>query len=145
MKCSSETKGVYDLPPPRDLDNLPYLSAVLKESLRMRPTSNPLPRITPLDRSVDIAGIANIPAGIRVNCFSWTIHRDPERFPDPDRWIPERWLSDKDNNPIEKEQLLWSFSSGPRMCVGNHLTQYCKSALLLSSDLLSTLTLSLIS
>ena len=35
------------LPSPASLDNLPYLTAVLKESFRMRPNSTPMPRITP--------------------------------------------------------------------------------------------------
>ncbi|PHH60263.1 hypothetical protein CDD82_2327 [Ophiocordyceps australis] len=109
------------LPSPRSLDTLPYLSAVLKESYRMRPTSTPLPRITPRDRPVCLAGIPDIPPGTRVNAFQWLIHRNPDNYRHVDHWDPERWLEEtKDGRPL----LLWAFGGGSRMCVGVSLTHY---------------------
>jgi unspecific monooxygenase len=52
---------------PTALDKLPYLGAVINESLRMRPTSTLLPRITPPDRTVSVAGIDDIPPNTRIN------------------------------------------------------------------------------
>ncbi|KAJ6090442.1 hypothetical protein N7486_009257 [Penicillium sp. IBT 16267x] len=107
------------------LDSLPYLRAVIDECLRMRPTSTLLPRITPPDRSVSVAGIDNIPPNTRINSFQWFVHRDPTKWENVNDWDPERWLSmDRSGKKHDREDVLWPFASGPRMCLGNHLTYY---------------------
>ncbi|KAL8638751.1 MAG: hypothetical protein Q9228_004126 [Teloschistes exilis] len=113
------------LPSPATLDELPYLSAIINESLRMRPNSTPLPRITPADRCVTLAGIEGIPPGVRVNAFQWLVHRDPKKWDRVDEWIPERWLDGE--GKLRKgngESQMWGFCSGPRMCAGSNLSQY---------------------
>jgi unspecific monooxygenase len=110
------------LPPPSSLDKLPYLSAILNESFRMRPTSTPLPRVTPRDRSVSLAGVDNIPPGTRVNVFQWFIHRNEENYDQVHEWHPERWLETEGEGG--KSPLLWAFGGGSRTCVGTSLTQY---------------------
>ncbi|KAI1818321.1 cytochrome P450 [Poronia punctata] len=117
------------MPSPQAMDKLPYMSAVLKESLRMRPNSTPLPRVTPKDRSVTLAGYDNIPPETRVNSFQWFVHRDPTKWDAADEWRPERWLEDhpscESSEAIDSgEARLWAFGSGPRICVGLHLTHY---------------------
>ncbi|KAI9856063.1 MAG: hypothetical protein M1813_009283 [Trichoglossum hirsutum] len=103
------------LPSPASLDRLPYLSAVLKESLRMRPNSTPLPRITP-DHPVTLAGIEGIPPGTRVNAFQWLVHRDPNTFAQPDLWNPDRWQRGEGKGSGGSEVgELWAFASGPLM------------------------------
>lgn len=112
------------LPTPSSLDDLPYLDAVIKESLRMRPTSTPLPRVTPTDKAVTLGGFENIPPGTRVNTFQWFVHRDPRAWSNVDEWIPERWLSGNDGSD---SGVLWPFVTGSRMCLGSHLAGYSKS------------------
>lgn len=110
---------------PSRLDSLPYLRAVIDECLRMRPTSTLLPRITPPDRTVSVAGIDNIPPNTRINSFQWFVHRDPTKWENVNDWKPERWLSmDRSSKKHGREDVLWPFASGPRMCLGNHLTYY---------------------
>ncbi|RDA94616.1 hypothetical protein CP533_2440 [Ophiocordyceps camponoti-saundersi (nom. inval.)] len=110
------------LPSPSSLDRLPYLSAVLNESLRLRPTSTPLPRVTPWDRPVSLAGLDDIPPGTRVNTFQWFIHRDPKNYSHVDEWRPERWTEPASKDG--KSPMLWAFGGGSRMCVGASLSYY---------------------
>lgn len=107
---------------PSQLDTLPYLRAIINESLRLRPTSTPLPRLTPHDRSVSIAGMSNIPPNTRINSFQWFVHRDPAKWENVDDWEPERWLARGKSDG--REDVLWPFASGPRMCLGSHWTYY---------------------
>lgn len=93
----------------------------------MRPNSTPLPRITPANTSVRLAGIEGIPSGVRVNAFQWFVHRDPKKWDQVDEWIPERWL-DSDGKLLKSsgESQMWGFCSGPRMCAGSNVSQYCQ-------------------
>jgi unspecific monooxygenase len=118
---------------PAKLETLPYLNAVIHESLRMRPTSTLLPRITPANRSVNVAGVEGTPPYTRINTFQWFIHRDPRRWERADEFVPERWLKSNDGTGKRNgggEDVLWSFASGPRMCLGTNWTYYSKYALL---------------
>jgi len=109
------------------LDSLPYLKAVIDESLRMRPTSTPLPRVTPPDRTSSVAGVDNIPPGTRINSFQWFVHRDPAKWDRVHEWLPERWLGRDMEKRAAREDVLWAFVSGPRTCLGNNLTYYSPS------------------
>lgn len=112
---------------PTALDKVKYLDAVINESLRMRPTSTPLPRTTPPDRCVSLMGVDNIPPGTRVNAFQWFVHRDPGKWDRVDDWIPERWLGrDESGKKGGREDVLWAFASGPRVCLGTNWTFYGK-------------------
>lgn len=106
------------------LDSLSYLRAVIDESLRMRPTSTPLPRITPPDKGSSVAGIDNIPPGTRINSFQWFVHRDPAKWDHVHEWRPERWLQRDSDKKTFREDVLWAFVSGPRTCLGNNLSYY---------------------
>lgn len=47
---------------------------------------------------------------------SWTMHRNQDIFPDPDKFDPSRWLDPKVS--AELERYLVAFSKGSRACVG---------------------------
>ncbi|KAJ3767322.1 cytochrome P450 [Lentinula raphanica] len=116
-----------------DLEKLPYLTAVIKESLRL---SHGV--VTPLGRVVGpgdavIVG-ETIPTGTIVGISSTFVHLNAEIFPEPTKFHPDRWLkssqksrdqneehSDSSAVDVNADKYLVSFSRGPRSCFGIHL------------------------
>ena len=103
----------------RELENIPYLVAILYEALRnFHGVSHRLQRICP-DQPIKYKEW-NIPPGTPVSMTSVHIHNDPNIFPDPYTFRPERWL------PLQTEgqrlqKYLVSFGKGTRQCVGMEL------------------------
>ena len=101
------------------LEALPYLQAVIKESMCLRgatPTLNP--RLTPQHTTTTLGSYHNISLGVRVSAFAWCLHCNESVYPHPKRFIPERWM-DVDKDQMEKkERWFWAFGSGSRMCLG---------------------------
>ena len=48
---------------------------------------------------------------------AWTTHRDPDAFPDPDKFMPERWFKATES----MNELYMPFSKGTRACLGINL------------------------
>lgn len=100
------------------VSDLPYLHAVLQEGLRMHPPGPvSVPRL--VDRpGVEIAGIP-VPQGTRVGIPQKTAYRSPDKFVDPESFIPERWLSDADVRFAKDDKAMYEpFMVGPRNCIG---------------------------
>ncbi|GAB7350538.1 hypothetical protein MBLNU459_g1122t1 [Dothideomycetes sp. NU459] len=109
-----------ETPSPKAVDALPLLDAVLQETLRRwAPLGGPQPRLTPRG-GCTLAGYPGIPAGVRVQSYAYILHRNAEVFPEPEEWKPERWLTDDPKRLVEMRRWFWPFSSGGRMCIGNH-------------------------
>ncbi|CAD6203694.1 unnamed protein product [Miscanthus lutarioriparius] len=99
-----------------DIPRLPYLDAVVKETLRVHPVAPLLaPRLSREDTSV---GAYDIPAGTRVFVNVWAIARDPALWGDAsEEFRPERFVgSGVDVKGHDLEFL--PFGSGRRMCPG---------------------------
>lgn len=98
-------------------DRLPYLNAVIKETLRLyAPLPASEPRSSPVGVVID--GY-QIPSGTVCSVAPYSLHRNAEAFPNPLNWEPERWLkSDDDPALVEMKKWFWAFSSGARMCIG---------------------------
>jgi cytochrome P450 len=96
---------------------LPYLRAVIDETLRLRPSLGiALPRATPPEgMSIDGTWVAG---NTTVSAPQWTIHRDPELFEQPLEFRPERWLGE---NAAKLQKGFMPFSSGARACVGRNM------------------------
>lgn len=109
------------------LEKLPYLTAVIKEGLRMFPGGFTLPRVVPPEGAM-IAGTF-IPGGTVVGQCTLCVHRSPAVFSDPDAFIPGRWLGE---DAKIHEASLAAFSKGPRSCIGINLA-YCELYLLIAA------------
>ncbi|KAF5350662.1 hypothetical protein D9756_008526 [Leucocoprinus leucothites] len=117
------TKELKEAWPKRDvhigfetLEKLPYLTAVIKESLRLsHGFVSPLPRV--LREDVFIAK-RFVQAGTVIAMGHSFVHHNPDIFPNPLLFDPNRWLEDE---LMILDKYLVAFSKGPRMCLGINL------------------------
>jgi cytochrome P450 len=71
-----------------------------------------------LDVPIDVGGVV-LPIGTEAGMQNYIHHRDPSVFPQPDEFVPDRWLQEsKDMNTA-----LTPFSVGPRNCIGQNLAR----------------------
>lgn len=100
-----------------DIVNLPYLQAIVKETLRLHPTGPMIVRESTEDCTIN--GY-DIPAKTRLFVNVWAINRDPKHWEDPLEFMPERfWKSTLDVRG-QSFQFL-PFGSGRRSCPGTSL------------------------
>lgn len=125
------------------LSTLPYLSACIKEALRMHPVVGHI-----LERVVPAGGLAlanglTLPPGTVVGANPWVVHRRADAFGDrPDEFVPERWLRGECEAEVEYEARMkrmrgvdMSFGRGNRVCLGRPLAMvelYKVTAMLLA-------------
>ena len=97
------------------LGNLDLLRRIVDESMRLFPPAWSVERTALQDDSLDGQTVA---AGEMVMVSIWALHRNPEVWPDPDRFNPDRFL------PAAAEgrhrMAFLPFGLGPRMCIGKH-------------------------
>ncbi|KAE8446479.1 hypothetical protein EG329_011942 [Mollisiaceae sp. DMI_Dod_QoI] len=110
-----DTRGI---PTADATGKLPYLDAVIKETLRLyAPLPASEPRSLPANTTID--GF-DIPANTVVSMSPYNLHRNPEVFRNPLVFNPERWFGEP-KEVTEMKKWFWAFSSGGRMCIGIHL------------------------
>jgi cytochrome P450 len=102
------------LPTFEDLARLPFTQAVVKETLRLYPPAWRVYREAAVD--MEIGGF-NVPRGTGLWMGQYLVHRDPRWFSEPDKFIPERWLSEEIKNL--PKYAYFPFGGGPRICIGN--------------------------
>ncbi|MES2522488.1 MAG: cytochrome P450 [Gemmatimonadota bacterium] len=92
----------------------PYLAAVINESLRLYPAAWYMGRTT--RKPMQLGGV-EIPVGTQVLCSPFILHRQPELWPDPHTFSPERFLPGATIIP----RSFMPFGTGARGCVGRAL------------------------
>jgi len=111
--------GQERLPQFSDRKHLPYIEAIVKEVLRWLPVApTALPHVTTED---DVYNGYLIPKNSVVIGNSWNILHDPEMYPDPFTFRPERFLPDKDGKVARDPAITGAFGFGRRICAGRHL------------------------
>ncbi len=112
MALSGRSPTVSDLP------NLPYVGQVFKEAMRIYPP------VWLIDRQVihqfAMQGYC-FPVGTLLALSPYTLHRNPDYFPDPERFDPERFAPGKAE--ALPRMAYMPFGDGPHVCLGNHFAE----------------------
>ncbi|KAJ4347373.1 uncharacterized protein N0V89_011314 [Didymosphaeria variabile] len=110
-----------------DANRLPYLNAVVKETLRWR-TVTVLAGIPHANTKPVSYNGYYFPAGTNFTGNMWAIHRNKRDFPDPDQFKPERFLVDENGKWMDGRQYpnkygMNPFGWGRRQCSGQPLAE----------------------
>lgn len=123
-----DTNTTDNIPNPKELDTLPLLHAVLMETLRLHAAiPGAQPRMTPFP-SCTLGEFSDIPGGVRVEASGYSVHRNADVYPDPEKWDYTRWIDNEngytEEQRKERDRWFWAFSSGGRMCVGSNFAMH---------------------
>lgn len=113
--------GPDRMPEWSDESSLPYVSALVSEVLRWRSVTT-LGGIPHAPISDDLYNGYFIPKGTPITGNLWAIHRNPNEFPDPDVFRPERFLGTPER-PYPSKKGHNSFGWGRRQCSGQPLAE----------------------
>ncbi|MEV4970703.1 cytochrome P450 [Streptomyces scopuliridis] len=95
------------------IPNLAFTRRLVSETLRLY---SPAWLVTRQAISAVQLGEFSLPAGSDVIWSAYALHRDPDLYPDPLRFDPDRWLPERPQPP---KGAFIPFGSGKRMCMGD--------------------------
>ncbi|KAI7872669.1 cytochrome P450 [Spinellus fusiger] len=114
------------LPRFTERENFPYTIAVQREILRLYPNS-PY-GVSHIAEQDFVVNNYMIKKGTTLVSDMYSMHRNPDVYPDPEKFIPERFINDKSTfhasahgKPTERDQF--NFGWGRRMCPGIYLAE----------------------
>ena len=100
------------------LEKMPYTRAVVKETLRYRPPVIMVPYVA--KKSFPITDTYTAPKNSMVIPTTYPALHDPEAYPNPDTFDPDRWIT----GDAEKQVKNWLvFGTGPHYCIGQVYAQ----------------------
>ena len=100
------------------LEKMTYTRAVIKETLRYRPPVIMVPYV--VKRDFPVTANYTVPKGSMVVPSVWPALHDPEVYPEPESFNPDRWIS----GDAEKATKNWLvFGTGPHYCLGQTYAQ----------------------
>ncbi|MBC76269.1 MAG: hypothetical protein CME64_09665 [Halobacteriovoraceae bacterium] len=102
----------------KDLDKLPYLDAVINETMRLYPAGWAWTRVAA--ENDEINGL-KIEAGEIVLVSPYLTQRSPEVWNNPNSFNPDRFI--ESDNHIKRQFSFFPFGGGPRICVGKQFGQ----------------------
>ena len=99
-----------------DISKLPYLQAIVKETLRLHPSA---PLLVPHKAETDVEICSfTVPKNSQVLVNAWAIGRDPSTWStNPDKFVPERFLECEIDVKGRDFELI-PFGAGRRICIG---------------------------
>jgi cytochrome P450 len=100
------------VPTADQLKDMEYLNCVIKEVMRISPAVVQIPRIVQEDFTIPNDNVV-VPKGSMVSVSIYGAHHDPNVYPNPQKFEPERFLNGKYDNDI-----YLPFGGGSRMCIG---------------------------
>ncbi|KAE8421602.1 cytochrome P450 [Aspergillus pseudocaelatus] len=106
----------------KQAQEMPYLNAVIKETLRVHPgVGTILARVVPKG-GITLTGGYYVPEGTHIGTNAWPLHYSETVYgPDADQYRPERWLEDKPQ-PDYRDSMMFAFGSGSRTCIGRNIS-----------------------
>ena len=100
------------------LEKLTYTRAVVKETLRYRPPVIMVPYV--VKKAFPVTDSYTCPKGSMIIPSCWPALHDPEVYPRPDYFDPERWIT----GDAESQSKNWLvFGTGPHYCLGQTYAQ----------------------
>ncbi|KAF7065784.1 hypothetical protein CFC21_071856 [Triticum aestivum] len=112
-----EALGSKQHPDESDVGRMPYLRAVVMETMRLHP---PSPLLMPHEAMADGAEVGGfaVSKGTKLIVNLWAIMRDPALWKQPEEFIPERFLgADMDFRRKDQGEFM-PFGAGKRACPG---------------------------
>lgn len=101
-----------------DIPHLRFTDWVVKESMRLYPPAWGIGRKALENCEI---GDYRLPAGTTIFLMQWIVHRDARFFPEPERFLPERWGDEAMQNGNLPRFAYFPFGGGPRKCIGASL------------------------
>ncbi|CAK1600327.1 unnamed protein product [Parnassius mnemosyne] len=101
------------------LSDAKYLEMVLNEGLRLYPPLGILGRQCVKDSVLPVGNI-KIEKGTKILLSPFEVHRDPKFFPEPDKFIPERFANE---SKAMTDHVYMAFGKGSRVCIGERFAR----------------------
>ncbi|UPQ99426.1 cytochrome P450 [Chloropicon primus] len=112
-------KGKPGLPSIEELKDYKFLDAVLNEVLRIMGPAPLFTREALKDVDMSHGGVGRIVKGTSVHIASHSLHMNPKHWPEPRRFLPERFVEGTKAYAAQNHKAWMPFGSGPRMCVAS--------------------------